>query len=97
MFHAMDEQPGQEGRPDEILLYTTSWCGDCRRAKKVFAALGVPYAEIDIDSRPDAAEQVKLLNGGMRSVPTIVFADGTILAEPSNRVLEAKLSSLGKY
>ena len=97
MFHAMDEQPGQEGRPDEILMYTTSWCGDCRRAKKVFAALGVPYAEIDIDSRPDAAEHVKLLNGGMQSVPTIRLCHGTILAEPSNRVLETKLSSLGKH
>ena len=96
MFQAMDEQTEQEGRGDEILMYTTSWCGDCRRAKKVFAALGVPYAEIDIDSQPDAAEQVMLLNNGMRSVPTIVFADGTILAEPPNRVLEAKLASLGR-
>jgi mycoredoxin len=96
MFHAMDEQTGQEGHHDEILMYSTSWCGDCRRAKKVFAALGVAYAEIDIDSRPDAAEQVKLLNNGMRTVPTIVFADGSILAEPSSRVLEAKLASLGK-
>jgi mycoredoxin len=96
MFHAMDEKAAQEGRHDEILMYTTSWCGDCRRAKKVFAALGVAYAEIDIDSQPDAAEKVKFLNNGMRSVPTIVFADGTILAEPSSRVLEAKLASLGK-
>jgi mycoredoxin len=96
MFQAMDEQTEQEGRGDKILMYATSWCGDCRRAKKVFTALGVPYAEIDIDSQPDAAKQVMLLNNGMRTVPTIVFADGTILAEPSNRVLEAKLISLGR-
>jgi mycoredoxin len=96
MFQAMDKQTEQEGRGDKILMYTTSWCGDCRRAKKVFVALGVPYAEIDIDSQPDAAEQVMSLNNGMRTVPTIVFADGTILAEPSNRVLEAKLISLDK-
>jgi mycoredoxin len=96
MFQAMDKQAEQEGRGDKILIYTTSWCGDCRRAKKVFAALSVAYAEIDIDSQPDAAEQVMLLNNGMRTVPTIVFADGTILAEPSNRVLEAKLISLGR-
>jgi mycoredoxin len=92
----MDEQAGQEGHRNEILMYTTTWCGDCRRAKKVFAALGVAYAEIDIDSQPEAAEKVKLLNNGMRTVPTIVFADGTILAEPSSRVLEAKLATLGK-
>ena len=96
MFHVMDEQTGQDGRCEEILVYTTTWCGDCRRAKKVFAALGVPYAEIDIDSQPAAAEQVRLLNDGMRSVPTIVFADGTILTEPSTHVLEAKLASMAR-
>jgi mycoredoxin len=96
MFHAMDEQTGQDSRGDKILMYTTTWCGDCRRAKKVFAALGVPYAEIDIDSQPAAAEQVRLLNNGMRSVPTIVFADGTILTEPSAYILEAKLASLAR-
>jgi mycoredoxin len=94
MFHAMDEQTAQDGRDNEILMYTTSWCGDCRRAKRVFSALGVPYAEIDIDSQPEAAEHVMSLNNGMRSVPTIVFGDGTILTEPSNRVLEDKLASL---
>ena len=94
MFHAKDEQTVQDSRGDEILMYTTSWCGDCRRAKKVFAALGVPYAEIDVDYHPEAAEQVKLLNNGMRTVPTIVFGDGTILTEPSSRVLEEKLASL---
>jgi mycoredoxin len=97
MFRRMDEQTGRDGRGDGILMYTTSWCGDCRRAKKVFAALGVPYAEIDIDSEPSAAEQVTSLNNGMRTVPTIVFADGTVLAEPSTGVLQAKLASLGTY
>lgn len=75
-------------------MYTTTWCSDCRRAKKVFAARGVPYTEINIEEEPEAAEQVKRLNNGMQSVPTIVFADGSILVEPSNPVLEAKLASL---
>ena len=53
MSRAMDEQTGRE-RHDltKSSCITTSWCGDCRRAKKVFAALGVPYAEINIDCRP---------------------------------------------
>ena len=75
------ERSGQE-----ILMYTTSWCGDCRRAKKVFAALGVPFTEINIEDEPEAAEQVRRLNRGMQSVPTIVFADGSILVEPSTVV-----------
>ncbi|MGO8947554.1 MAG: glutaredoxin domain-containing protein [Ktedonobacterales bacterium] len=84
-----------ENRQD-ILMYTTSWCGDCRRARKVFAALEIPYSELDIEDEPEAAEQVKRLNNGMQSVPTILFADGTILVEPSTRVLETKLASLAK-
>jgi mycoredoxin len=90
----MDQQAGSERHGQEILMYTTTWCSDCRRAKKVFAARGVPYTEINIEEEPEAAEQVKRLNNGMQSVPTIVFADGSILVEPSNPVLEAKLASL---
>jgi mycoredoxin len=80
----------------QILMYTTSWCGDCRRAKRVFGDLGIPYTEVNIDEEPQAAEQVKQLNKGMRSVPTIVFADGTTLVEPTTMTLQAKLTSLNK-
>ena len=77
---------------EHIVMYATAWCGDCRRAKRVFDALGVPYAEIDIDREPAAAETVIRLNHGNRSVPTIVFPDGSRLVEPSNAALEAKLA-----
>jgi len=73
-------------------MYTTSWCGDCRRSKKVFAALGVPYTEVDIEQHEEAAEIVRRLNHGGQSVPTILFPDGTTLVEPSNSALEAKLA-----
>jgi mycoredoxin len=91
-----DEQTGREGAASgsTILMYTTSWCGDCRRAKKMFAALGVPYTEVNIDGEPDAARRVMALNGGMRSVPTILFTDGSMLVEPSSRELEVKLASV---
>jgi len=74
-----------------ITMYTTTWCGDCRRAKRVFAALGVPYEEVNIERDPHAAERVRRLNSGTQSVPTILFPDGTRLVEPSNTTLEAKL------
>jgi mycoredoxin len=88
-------QPTDATREERrVVMYATRWCGDCRRAKRVFAALGVPFTEIDIE-RDEAAEAVVLrLNGGMRSVPTIVFPDGTVLVEPSNAALEAKLTPL---
>lgn len=77
--------------PDPITMYTTTWCGDCRRAKRIFADFGVAYVEVNIESDEDAAELVETLNDGLRSVPTIVFPDGGILVEPSNTALMAKL------
>lgn len=78
----------------EIKFYSTTWCGDCRRSRKVFEAMGVPYTEIDIEENPKAAEIVRNVNKGSQSVPTIVFPDGSTLTEPSNAVLEEKLSQL---
>jgi mycoredoxin len=75
-----------------ITLYSTTWCGDCRRAKRVFADFGVPYAEVNIDEDEDAAALVQQLNNGMRSVPTIVFPDGGVLVEPSSAALAAVLA-----
>jgi len=76
----------------EIRMYSTSWCGDCRRARKVFAALNVPYTDINIEQDESAADTVVRLNNGSRSVPTIVFPDGSVLVEPSNAELEKKLA-----
>jgi mycoredoxin len=76
----------------EILVYSTAWCGACRRAMQTFANLGVPYTSVDIEEDDDAAHFVARLNGGMRSVPTIVFPDGSVLVEPSSAELETKLS-----
>ena len=76
-----------------IVMYTTAWCSNCRRAKRVFASLGVPYTEMNIEGDPRAAELVRRLNGGMQSVPTILFPDGSRLVEPSSSTLEAKLKA----
>ncbi len=73
-------------------MYSTTWCGDCRRAKRVFADFGVPYIEVNIEEDEDAAELVQTLNNGMRSVPTIVFPDGGVLVEPSSAALAAVLA-----
>jgi mycoredoxin len=78
-----------------IVMYSTTWCGDCRRARRVFEAMGLTYTEINI-TEDAAAEVVMRLNNGMRSVPTILFPDGSILVEPSTAALEAKLASLGR-
>ena len=74
-----------------IKFYGISWCGDCRRAKAIFAEMQVPYVWIDIDQNPQAAAFVKQINRGLRRVPTIMFPDGTILVEPDSKSLRAKL------
>jgi thioredoxin reductase (NADPH) len=76
---------------DKIIVYSTVWCRDCKRAKKFFGEHRIQYENIDIEQNPEAVEIVKKLNNGMRSVPTILFSDGSILVEPSNAQLAEKL------
>jgi glutaredoxin len=78
-------------RPSIITVYSTDWCPDCRRAKNFFVEHQVQYAEVDIEEIPGGDPFVKNLNNGMRIVPTIIFPDGEILAEPSNAQLAEKL------
>ena len=77
---------------EKITMYATTWCGDCRMAKRWFDSHGVAYDYINIEENEEAAQTVLRLNDGMRSVPTIVFPDGSVLVEPSPRQLAAKLA-----
>ena len=81
----MSENPGK------IKIYATSWCGASRRARNMFKDNHIDYEWIDIDENPVAAKFVESVNHGYRSVPTIVFLDGSILTEPSTAELMTKL------
>ncbi len=74
-----------------LTMYTTTYCGDCHRSKTFLKRHGISFLEINIERDADAADTVRALNRGHQSVPTLVFADGTILTEPSNRQLAEKL------
>jgi mycoredoxin len=76
-----------------IKIYGTSWCPDCARAKQVFNKLKIPFDWIDIDKDKPAADEVQKINGGFKSVPTIVFPDNSVLVEPGNAELEQKLKT----
>ncbi len=76
-------------------MYSGEWCGDCRRSKRLLDELNVEYTLIDIEADTAASDKVIEINGGMRSIPVIVFADGTHLTEPSDIDLTAKLTALG--
>ena len=77
----------------KITVYGTDWCGDCVRARHILDGRGIPYEWIDINRDAEARRYVVQVNNGYRSVPTIVFQDGTVLVEPSNAELEAKLGA----
>lgn len=74
-----------------IMVYGTHWCGDCKRSTKYLDSQGISYTWVDIEHDPEAIAYVQRVNGGMRRVPTIVFPDGSVLVEPSNAQLAAKL------
>lgn len=75
----------------DIVMYGADWCPDCRRAKRFFATHGIPYTWRDVESDPEARAFVVQANGGRQVIPTIVFPDGSLLVEPSNAELAAKL------
>ena len=77
---------------DEIVMYGTTWCSDCTRAKRFFEKNEVDYKWVNIDQETEFVDYVLSVNDGMRIVPTIVFGDGSILAEPSDRDLALKLN-----
>jgi len=64
-------------------MYSTTWCGYCRRLKSQMDAAGVSYTEVDIERTPGAAELVEQVNGGNQTVPTLVFPDGSAATNPS--------------
>jgi mycoredoxin len=76
-----------------LTMYTTSWCGFCFRLKTALKAEGIAYKEVDIEDNPAAAEFVMSVNGGNQTVPTVKFADGSTLTNPSAGEVKAKLAS----
>lgn len=78
-------------KPSNIVVYSTVWCPDCKRAKQFFGEQRVTYTNVDIEHDNKAMTFVEKINGGMRSIPTIVFPDGEVLVEPSNSELARKL------
>ncbi|MCO5973960.1 mycoredoxin [Actinoallomurus soli] len=78
----------------ELTMYTTSWCGFCRRLKTQLAREGIHMVEVDIERDPAAAEFVESVNGGNQTVPTVVFPDGTAVTNPSAKEVKARLAAL---
>lgn len=78
---------------EQFTLYSTPWCGYCHRLKGQLDREGISYVEVDIEAVPAAAEIVEKANKGNQTVPTLVFADGTALTNPSLAQVKAQLAA----
>ena len=74
-----------------ITLYGAPWCPDCKRSKQFLGEQRIAYNFVDIDQDESGQQRVQELNDGKQIIPTIVFEDGSILVEPTNAELAAKL------
>lgn len=79
---------------NNIKMYGTQWCGDCLRVKQLFSREKIAYDWIDIEQDAAACAYVEKVNGGYKSVPTLLFPDGSTLVEPDNATLLKKLAAL---
>jgi thioredoxin reductase (NADPH) len=75
----------------DIKVFGADWCPDCRRSKRFLAEQRIAYDWVDLDRDPGAKAHVERLNGGAATIPTIVFPDGSHVAEPTNEELADKL------
>ena len=78
--------------PGTVTMFSTTWCGYCRRLKGQMELEGIPYREVNIEDRPEAADLVMSINEGNRTVPTVLFPDGSSATNPSLAEVKHRLS-----
>ncbi|MCU1576816.1 MAG: Glutaredoxin-like protein [Leifsonia sp.] len=76
-----------------VLMFTTDWCGYCKRLKSQMDSAGVAYTEVNIEQIDGTAEIVAQVNGGNQTVPTLVFPDGSTATNPSLADVQARLAA----
>lgn len=76
-----------------LTMYTTTWCGYCSRLKAMLQREGIGFEEVNIETDDAAAELVMQVNGGNRTVPTLVFPNGAALTNPSLAQVKAELAA----
>ena len=76
-----------------VTMFSTTWCGYCRRLKSQLDREGIEVSVVDIEHDDDAAVYVMQVNGGNQTVPTVVFPDGTAATNPSVAEVKQRLSA----
>ena len=88
------EQLGITGA--EFVMFSTSWCGYCKRLKSQLNEAGINFREVNIEEQSQYATFVELVNGGNQVVPTLLFADGSSLTNPSSLSRQSQMGWLRK-
>jgi mycoredoxin len=83
-----------EASPPTVTVYSTEWCGDCHRSKRLLDRLDVAYTSIDVE-QDDVMRDRAIAIAGRQAVPVIVLPDGSHLVEPTDPELEGQLRALG--
>ncbi|WP_328902209.1 mycoredoxin [Streptomyces sp. NBC_00441] len=74
--------------PGTVTMYSTTWCGYCRRLKGQMDREGIAYTEINIEQDPESAAFVEKANGGNQTVPTVLVVpksggEDVVMTNPS--------------
>lgn len=80
-------------QPGTITMFTTNWCGYCVRLKGQLEREGLAYTEINLEQHPEHVDFVERVNGGNRTVPTVVFPDGSSATNPSLAEVKVRLGA----
>jgi mycoredoxin len=83
----------QNPAPGTIRMYSTTWCGYCRRLKTLLDREGIGYTEINIEDDEGSADYVMSVNGGSQTVPTVVFPDGSAATNPTLQDVMSRLAA----
>ena len=78
--------------PSKIVMYSTTWCPDCRRSRAFMTTHSIQHVEVDIGKDRDAFNFIEKLTRRVR-IPTLIFPDGTILIEPTDEELDHKIQT----
>ena len=79
-----------------LTMYSTTWCGYCRRLKSQFDREGIEYTVVDIEQDEAAAKFVMGVNGGNQTVPTLRFDDGSALTNPTLKQVKEQLAAVAQ-
>lgn len=86
-----DATPADGTGPATVTMYSTQWCGYCRRLKSQMQRAGIAFTEVDIEADPEAARFVSSHNGGNQTVPTLLFPSGEVLTNPPIAAVRSRM------